>query len=553
MVKLLDFLIRHARWSFLLAVLTGFVSGASTTGLLAVINAALAHIRGFALSFAIAFIALCALAPLSRAVSELLLIRIGQKALFELRTQLSRQILGVPLHRLEALGVHRLLAVLTDDVPNITILIAAIPVLCINAAVVITVLAYMGWLYWPFLLATLAAMAVGVVSYQFLVARSYGHLRLARQEQDKLQAHFNALLYGAKELKLHRERRETFLRDVLQRAAAHLREYNIAGLSIYTAASSWGQMLVFGVIGVLVFGVAPFARVPQNVLTGFALCLLYVTGPLQMIMNTIPTLGRANVALRNLEELGLTLAAEAEPVAGGGSDASPAPWRTLEFAEVSARYSSGDGRQSFVLGPLNMRFAAGEVVFLTGGNGSGKTTFAKVLVGLYPPDSGEVRLDGNVIGSGGREQYRQLFSAVFADFYLFESLLGLERQKMDEKAVDYLARLELTHKVSVEAGRLSTTQLSQGQRKRLALLTAWLEDRPVYVFDEWAADQDPLFRDLFYYDFLPDLKARGKTVFVISHDDRYFHVADRLVKFDSGQVISDTRATNAAAGAAHIT
>lgn len=545
-MKLIDFLMRHSRRSFLLAVLTGILSGACNTGLLAVINAALGQPRSALLKLAIVFLGLCAFAPLARAASELLLIYLGQGALYELRIQLSRQILGVPLRQLEALGAHRLMAVLTDDVPNITNLISAIPLLCVNIAVVATSLVYMGWLYGTFLLTTLVAMAVGVVSYQFLVASSFRHLRLARQEQDKLHGHFNSLLYGVKELKLHRDRRQTFLSAVLKGAAGRFREHNVSALSIYTAASSWGQMLVFAVIGLLVFGVTAPAPARQTALTGFTLCLLYLMGPMQMIMNTLPTLGRANVALRNVEQLGLTLAAQMEEGRPLTSEAgSAAPWKRLELAGVSVTYPRGDGGGSFLLGPLNLTFPAGQMVFLTGGNGSGKTTLAKLLTGLYAPESGEIRMDGHCVRDDEREQYRQQFSVVFSDFYLFESLLGLEAPELDEKATNYLARLELTHKVSVEGGRLSTTELSQGQRKRLALLTAWLEDRPVYVFDEWAADQDPVFRDIFYYELLSDLKARGKTVFVISHDDRYYHVGDRVIKFDSGQVVSDSPAKRA--------
>jgi putative ATP-binding cassette transporter len=207
-----------------------------------------------------------------------------------------------------------------------------------------------------------------------------------------------------------------------------------------------------------------------------------------------------------------------------------------------------DGEEGFTVGPLNLSLCQGDLVFIVGGNGSGKTTLAKLLVGLYAPETGSVHLDGQIINDDNRESYRQFFSVVHSDFYLFDRLLGLEASDLGTRAAEYLNRFYLSDKVKIVNNRLSTTELSYGQRKRLALLTAFLEDRPIYVFDEWAADQDPLFKKLFYYRFLPDLKARGKTVAVISHDDFYYNVADRVIKLDCGRIASEK--INAAASTA---
>jgi putative ATP-binding cassette transporter len=194
---------------------------------------------------------------------------------------------------------------------------------------------------------------------------------------------------------------------------------------------------------------------------------------------------------------------------------------------------------SFTLGPINLTFYPGELVFIVGGNGSGKSTLAKLITGLYRPETGEIRLDGKPIKDENQVWYRQHFSAVFSDFYLFERLIGLSNTDLNSLARHYLVQLQLDQKVQVKDGMLSTTALSQGQRKRLALLTAYLEDRPIYLFDEWASDQDPVFKEIFYTQLLPELKSRGKTVLVISHDDHYFHLAERIVKLDYGQVEYD--------------
>jgi putative ATP-binding cassette transporter len=199
-------------------------------------------------------------------------------------------------------------------------------------------------------------------------------------------------------------------------------------------------------------------------------------------------------------------------------------------------YESSEVPEAFVLGPLDLSLRRGEVVFIVGGNGSGKSTFVKLLTGLYTPQVGAIHLGGALITDKNRSWYRDHFAAVFSDFFLFDRLLGLDGDGVDTQAREWLRRLELDAKVEIRGGAFSTTALSQGQRKRLALLTAFLEDRPIYVFDEWAADQDPHYRDIFYRGLLPELKARGKTVVVISHDERYYHLGDRVVKLEYGQI-----------------
>jgi putative ATP-binding cassette transporter len=324
----------------------------------------------------------------------------------------------------------------------------------------------------------------------------------------------------------------------LEATADALQEYNVAGQNLYTAAASWGQVLVFIVIGLILFVLPSMHSLDRALLTGYALTLLYLMTPLQVIMNNLPQLTRANVALNKVNELGFSLASQGSEQAEEGHSQTDT-WTKLQLNSVTHRYRRDGETSDFVLGPLDLTFKHGEMVFIIGGNGSGKTTFVKLLTGLYAPESGAVYLNDEPIGPDNREAYRRHFSAVFSDFYLFETMLGLVDNGLDQRASEYLQRLKLAHKVQIEKGKLSTTDLSQGQRKRLALLTAFLEDRPIYVFDEWAADQDPYFKDFFYVQLLPELTARHKTVFVITHDDRYYHLAERIITLDNGQVTSD--------------
>jgi putative ATP-binding cassette transporter len=531
---------RYSRRYVLLAVLTGIISGLGSTGLLALINSALKGRSLSASTSLLAFLTLCIVVALSRIASELLLSRIGQRALFDLRLQLCNQVLNVPLRRLEEVGVHRIMTALTDDVPAITNAVAIIPVLCINAAIVVGCLVYLGFLSWIALPGMIIFLMMGIATYQLAVLRARRYFRSARAEGDSLFRHFQSLTGGIKELKLNRKRREAFISDSLEPTASSFQQYNVSGQAIYTVAASWGQLLSFIVIGLLIFVLPVFINISEHVLTGYALALLFMTTPLQGIMLSAPNLGRANVALGNMEELGLQLSSQSIEVDARGLTEMRAAWRSFEMINVSHQYRQEGQEHNFVLGPINLEFSPGEIIFLTGGNGSGKTTFAKILAGLYAPETGEIRLDGQPVTDQNRVDFRELFSAVFSDFHLFDTLLGLSGPELDYRAQEYLVQLQLNHKVEIKQGKLSTIELSQGQRKRLALLTAFLEDRPIYVFDEWAADQDPMFKKFFYYDLLQELKSRGKTVFVISHDDRYYDVGDRLLKFESGKLVSDS-------------
>jgi putative ATP-binding cassette transporter len=284
---------------------------------------------------------------------------------------------------------------------------------------------------------------------------------------------------------------------------------------------------------VLVF-VAP--RISESAIAGLAgyiVMSVYLYRPMGTLMAVVPELGNALVALQKIEDIGLAPESRVAPM---GDPTGPLEWETLEMVDAKFSFTRGEDGREFTVGPINLTFHPGEILFVIGGNGSGKTTLAKVLTSLYPLEEGELRLDGKLIDEGNKEHYRELFSVVFFDFYLFKDLKADGGADLDEQAGVYLKQLRLAHKVDVEAGRLSTLKLSQGQRRRLALLGAYLEDRPFYVFDEWAADQDPEFREVFYTPILPDLKERGKTVFVITHDDRYLRFADRCLKMHDGQI-----------------
>ncbi len=544
-MKLLRFLfrcsrnIRNARMIIVLVIILGIIGGASTTAFLAIINSAITDRRASMSSLVLSFIAIALLGIFSRVVSQMLLTRFTISAVFDLRMQLCRQILGVPFRKLEESGPHRLFAALTDDLPSIIGALTSIPILCTQVAIVVCSAAYLAWLSPPVFLVLAAFMALGTFLYQMATKRGLRHLKVVREEWGELLKHFRGLIDGTKELKLHRERRTDFFTKSLVATSSSLRHHRIVATNTFIFADFWVQIVVTSILGLLLFGLPAWRSLDAHILTGYTLVFFYMLGPLQSVLGSLPGLGQANIAVTKVEELGLMLSSNTSE-----ADSTPRPdgdphWERLELKGVTHSYHREREDSSFILGPIDLTIRPGELIFVTGGNGSGKTTLVKMLTGLYAPEGGEIRLDDEVITSANRDNYRQLFSVVFSDFYLFESFFGMISPELDAQALDYLVQLQLDHKVQVKDGKLSTTDLSQGQRKRLALLTAYLEDRSIYVFDEWAADQDPQFKEIFYYQLLPDLTARGKTVIVISHDDRYFHVADRILKLDYGKHVSD--------------
>lgn len=525
-----------------IAIITGFISGGSSAALIALISRAISQGIGVSLdTLAIAFGSLALMALISSITSQVMLIRLAQQSIFQLRLSLSRQILATELVHLEKLGAPRLLATLTDDVQAVSDAVRLVPFLCIDLAIVVGCLSYIIWLSWQVFLLVVLLTIVALGSCRWLLKTGQKWLAKAREEQDTLFKYFRTVTDGTKELKLHYGRREAFLQEDLQQSAAAYRRYNTRGLTLFAMTSSWGKLIFFFAIGFVLFALPKLLRLNLQTLSGYVLTFTYLMLPMDNLVNSLPVLGRASVALKKIDSLDISLAERAETTTIPA--AMRQDWQELRLHHVTHTYQTEQDDRGFEVGPIDLTLHPGELVFIVGGNGSGKSTLAKLILGLYIPESGEITLDGIPIHPENREWYRQHFSVVFADFFLFDRLLGLDRAELDQEAVAYLKRLRLDHKVTITQGKLSTTSLSQGQRKRLTLLTAYLEQRPIFLFDEWAADQDPIFKDVFYTELLPQLRHQGKTILCISHDDHYFHLADRIIKLDYGQIEYDKAKT----------
>jgi putative ATP-binding cassette transporter len=535
-MNLIRFLLRTCRNMIVITTFTALLSGACNAGLIALVNTSLNRHSGTVKVLVWAFVALVLGKTVTNILSQILLARFAQGAVSDLRRDLTRKIIGVPLRQLEDIGTHRILVALTDDVFNITQALLGIPIITVNIAILLGGAAYLGWLSWKLLLAMGVLILFGGISYRIMMKSAFRCLNLAREEEDRLFGYFRALTEGIKELKLHRERRSVFLNENIHNATETFQKHNVAAECRFIYAQNWNHLLFYLLVGLILFLMPTMQSITHEALTGYVICILYLMGPLAGVMSSFSLFGRASVALEKVEQLGVTLTSSASEETSMRQTKGEVPFKSLELIDVTHSYRREKEEADFVLGPINLTFTPGELVFLVGGNGSGKSTLAKIITGLYFPEGGGIQLNGKAVTKQNLDDYRQLFSVIFGDFYLFENLLGLNTPNLDKQAREYLEHLHLDHKVKVENGMLSTTSLSQGQRKRLALLTAYLEDRPFYLFDEWASDQDPQFKAVFYTQLLPELKARGKTVLVITHDDKYFYIADRIVKLDYGKV-----------------
>jgi putative ATP-binding cassette transporter len=531
-------------WIVLSAV-TGISAGAATVALLGTINGVLNQPGGLAGGLLLTFIGLCGVALFGRMTSDVSTNFVGQRLVAQVRKSLAQKILAAPIDALERYRTHRLMPVLSQDVDMISDVAFALSGMLISLAVALGCLGYLAYLSPPLFGLMLVALAIGITVQLMAQIRGEAGFWKAREQEDQLHKAYRAISEGAKELRMHRTRRTRMFSGQIERIVDTIRVVNGRAINTYVIATAFGSALFFLLIA-LILGWAAFQPTEPAVLSGFVLVLLFLKGPLDQIALLLPGVGRAKVAFQRIGDLSARFA-------------TPEPHLHLERAsngvilknEIGMRgvryaFDAPEGGEAFTLGPIDLKLRRGEMVFVVGDNGSGKTTLIKLLLGLYAPQSGDVLIDGSVVKPEGRDDYRQLFTTVFSDFYLFEDLVAGEESEggagmevLPETALPYLERLEIAHKVSLKNGAFSTTDLSTGQRKRLALVHAYLEGRPVLVFDEWAADQDPTFRHLFYTELLPELRAKGHLLVVISHDDRYFHLADRVITMHAGKIAED--------------
>lgn len=466
-----------------------------------------------------------------------------QRLTLKMRKRITRRILDADVSFFQSQPFGEVYHASTGHVGNVagaTMRIVEI----IQAVLILTfALAYMAVQLPASVAATLIALVFGTVAFFLTEGPASRAVRASHKATVAFHNSVNDLLRGYKELRLRRSRRT----DLSNRLEAQVKEAQ--ALSITAERHfSYGQVGASAALAILLISIVvvlPVLVDAGSVETLQLLTLvLFSFGPVESMVSGLPGVARAAVSFRIFKRLedGLMRNAEHEALKTI-SDNLPA-FKSIELRGVTVRLTrevdaNANARDTFTLGPIDLTLYPGQSVFITGGNGMGKSTLLQVLTGLRHPDAGQIFVDGVEITRENVGLYRGAFSAVFSEFYMFRRLYGLtpeERERLQEN----IAEMGLAEGVSITGDEFTSLSLSTGQMRRLALSIALAEQRPIMVLDEFAADQDPARRAFFYDVLVPRLARAGHCLVAVTHDEHCFSKCDRLIRMEDGKIVSDT-------------
>jgi cyclic peptide transporter len=352
-----------------------------------------------------------------------------------------------------------------------------------------------------------------------------------RNIQNQYFSFITDMISGYKELKLNDKKCYEFKEDILSSNRIY-RDTNITSINKFNNVSIAGEFLFSSILGIVLF-IFPqiFHEVKSLILVNYVFILLYIAGPVRSLLGSIPELIQIKISLKRMDNIINEICAIESNEIDSNIESIENTGLSLRTKKVKYIYNNSSGE--FTLGPIDVEFKSEEITFITGGNGSGKSTLVKILSGLYEAAEGHIEMNGVKIEP---QTLRKYYSAIFADFHLFKKMYGVDYESNKEQILKYLKIFKLDNKLKIDNGVFSNMKLSTGQRKRLALIVNFFEQRPICVFDEWAAEQDQEFREFFYTKFLPDLRASGKCIIVVTHDEKYVGYADKIIKLDMGQL-----------------
>lgn len=445
------------------------------------------------------------------------------------------KIFKTPYRKQEEVKEGKMYTILNDDIRTIFSFSQDIILTYTNLITLIVVQVYLFTIDWASSLALLGIIVFVMGFLAILVPRLNKTGNIAREKREEYSEFISGLIKGFKELVLHKVKIGKYKKDMEESSKVSYsasQDYANVGIdaNVFSELSFTIAMGASCLVFPLIF------NLDKQIITAYVLVVLFLMGPVTIILNGLPQVVRLKVSLDRIKAFIKDAEIEDE-TSNELIDRNVVPFVTsIEVKDVSFTYDNEDESMNYGIGPINFKANKGELVFIIGGNGSGKTTFLKLLTGLYKPNSGNILINDM---ETSRKMLGECFSVIYSDSYLFKKLYDLKEDRLNQ-VNEWLDVLQLSDKVTIENGVFSTIALSKGQRKRLSILKSYLEDRPVYFFDEVAADLDPEFRDFFYNDLLVKLREEGKILIIISHDDKYFSLADSIYKMDMGQLSHQT-------------
>lgn len=456
-------------------------------------------------------------AVLSRAVISIL----GHNFVYNIRLKMVRDILNAKFESLNKIGKSKLLASLSSDINSLSMGFGAIPEALQGIFVLIFTLGYIGYLSLVaggFVMVWLVVMVL--INFYFM-KKAYYFFNKHRAGEDILYKDYSECIEGFKEFSINSSMADYFLNTKFIPNAKNMK-FNIVNANIYIAfVSNFLSAMILGAIGIIFYATLAHGLIDFKTATTIAIAILFVRSPLIMALSALPSIQKAKIALKKLNSLKL----DQNQICSEYFNFSN--WQKIEFKNVNFSYENGFGLKN-----INMQINRGKTIFITGVNGGGKSTLFLLILGLLTPKSGEILVDNIKIDSSNLSCYKNIFSVVFSDFYLFDEFLSNDIDKIKS----LLKIFDLDEKIKIDNKKIYTKELSMGQRKRLALISALLCDRKLLLLDEWAADQDPKFRAIFYDEILAYLNGLGISVVLISHDDKYFNRADEIYKMENGKI-----------------
>ncbi len=517
-------------------------AGLANAGLLAIINAAAENASNDAANGRLlALFGICiALYFYTQRFILLTAITEVESILNGIRVQMADRIRRTDLEALEHLGRSEIFGVVARETQNISQAAATLVMALQATMMVIFSVAYLAILSKTAFFITVVVASVSITLHLRRLKALTAMLGEAQRKENEFLTLLTHLIEGFKEVRMRRSRSTDLFQD-LREVSVSVQEIKTATGSEFSAHYIFAQMIFYALLAAIVFLLPRLGTEYSTVVLKLTAAILFIIGPLASIVSSFPVYSAANVGAQNLFDIEDKLTASSAPEQNGRPEAtSPAQFKRIEIKRAVYQYTDRGSGSVFRLGPIDLEVNAGEMLFIVGGNGSGKSTLLRILTGLYHSQSGSITMDGTLISQETAVWYRSHFAVVFSEYHLFDRLYGLGNVPA-ERVNEMLQLMQLTDKTAYKNGRFTSLDLSHGQRKRLALLVALLEDRPILVLDEWAADQDPPFRRFFYEELLPQLKQQGKAIVAVTHDDKYFDRADRVVKMEYGEFVSSGR------------